>query len=423
MIDNSADSGADWVRARTACRRRRGWLMRRLTERRLDQWRGLTPVVGDVLLTLGTALISLVMLLVPAGRPHEPVSGPAILLILLGTLPLLARRRLPLAALAGAETAEALYLLTATTYVASCGLAVAVALYTLATRTTRRLSLRGAGWIAGINAAIIAWEGIGFGRLNSGTTLIALIAMVVGSWSLGDNVRTRRAYLAQLEERAHRLELEREENARRAVRDERTRIARELHDVVAHHVSAIAVQAGAAEEIVERNPQRAREALHVIQETSRQALIEMRALLNVLRSGDEAGREREPQPGMAQIDRLIERSRAAGLTVTLRVEGTVQPLPEALDLSAYRIVQEALTNSIKHAGPAHACVLVRYAERILELDIRDDGRGQTDRSAGPPQGRGLIGMRERVALFGGDMVVGPTPGQGFRVGVRLPLRP
>jgi signal transduction histidine kinase len=236
-------------------------------------------------------------------------------------------------------------------------------------------------------------------------------------------VRTRRAYLAQVEERARRLELEREENARRAVRDERTRIARELHDVVAHHVSAIAVQAGAAEEIVERNPQRAREALHVIQETSRQALIEMRALLNVLRSGDEAGREREPQPGMAQIDRLIERSRAAGLTVTLRVEGTVQPLPEALDLSAYRIVQEALTNSIKHAGPAHACVLVRYAERILELDIRDDGRGQTDRSAGPPQGRGLVGMRERVALFGGDMVVGPTPGQGFRVGVRLPLRP
>jgi signal transduction histidine kinase len=396
--------------------------MRRLTERQLDQWRGLTPVVGDVLLTLGTTLISLAMLIVPAGRPHESVSGQEIVLTVLGALPLLARRRFPLAALVGAETAEALYLLTATTYVVSGGLAVTVALYTLATRATRRVSLRGAGWVAGINAAIIACEGIGFGRLNSGTTLIALSAMTVGSWSLGDNVRTRRAYLAQVEERARRLELEREENARRAVRDERTRIARELHDVVAHHVSAIAVQAGAAEEIVERNPPRAREALHVIQETSLQALIEMRALLNVLRS-DEAGREREPQPGLAQIDRLIERTRAAGLAVTMRVEGAIQPLPEALDLTAYRIVQEALTNSIKHAGPAHACVVVRYADRMLELEISDDGRGQAARSAGMPQGRGLIGMRERVALFGGDIVVGPASGRGFRVGVRLPLRP
>jgi signal transduction histidine kinase len=149
----------------------------------------------------------------------------------------------------------------------------------------------------------------------------------------------------------------------------------------------------------------------------------MRALLNVLRSGDEAGREREPQPGLAQIDRLIERTRAAGLAVTLLVEGAVQPLPEALDLSAYRIVQEALTNSIKHAGPAHACVLVRYAGRLLELEISDDGLGQADQTADAPQGRGLIGMRERVALFGGDLKAGPLPGQGFRVGVRLPLRP
>jgi signal transduction histidine kinase len=207
------------------------------------------------------------------------------------------------------------------------------------------------------------------------------------------------------------------------VRDERTRIARELHDVVAHHVSAIAVQAGAAEEIVERNPQRARQALHVIQETSRQALIEMRALLNVLRSGDEVGCEREPQPGLAQIDRLIERTRAAGLAVTLRLEGAVQPLPDALDLSAYRIVQEALTNSLKHAGPAHACVLIRYADRMLELEISDDGLGGLAPPVSAPQGRGLIGMGERVALFGGDLTAGPAPGRGFQVLARLPLRP
>jgi signal transduction histidine kinase len=166
--------------------------------------------------------------------------------------------------------------------------------------------------------------------------------------------RTRRAYLAQLEERARRLELEREENARRAVQEERARIAREMHDVVAHHVSAIAVQAGAAAEIVERNPQRAGEALHFIQETSRHALAEMRALLNVLRSGDEVGVERGPQPSLAQVERLVSQSRAAGLPVTLLVESAVRPLPEALDVSAYRIVQEALTNSLKHGNPGHA---------------------------------------------------------------------
>jgi signal transduction histidine kinase len=192
------------------------------------------------------------------------------------------------------------------------------------------------------------------GRPQSVASFFVVMALVVGSWSLGDNMRTRRAYLAQLEERARRLEREQEETAQRAVEEERTRIARELHDVVAHHISAIAVQAGAGAEIAERDPPRAREVLHFIQETSRGALAEMRAMLNMLHSRSESGTDRAPQPSLAQVERLLNQSRAAGLPVTLRVEGDARPLPEALDLSAYRIVQEALTNILKHAGPARS---------------------------------------------------------------------
>ncbi len=280
-----------------------------------------------------------------------------------------------------------------------------------------------AGLIASLNALILL-VGTALGRAESWPSLFVVTALAVGSWSLGENVRTRRAYLAQLEERARRLELERGENARRAVEEERARIARELHDVVAHHVSAIAVQAGAAAEIVERNPQRAGEALRFIQETSRQALAEMRAMLNVLRGGDDGNSdaERAPQPSLTQVERLIGQSRAAGLPVTLQVEGAVRPLPEALDVSAYRIVQEALTNSLKHAGAARALVLVRYAAEALELEISDDGHGPLRSSNGASEGRGLIGMRERVALFGGELAAGPAPSGGFRVRARLPLR-
>ena len=392
--------------------------MARVLQQWIRPWRGLTPLAGDLLLTLAVTALSLGALFGPHDRPRVPITWPAIALTLLGTLPLVVRRRRPLAVLAVVEVAEALYL--ATGPLNGGGLGLAVALYTAATRTERRTSLRIAGLIAGLNTLVLL-VGAALGRAGSAPSLFVVTALVVGSWSLGENVRTRRAYLAQLEERARRLELEREENARRAVQEERARIARELHDVVAHHVSAIAVQAGAAAEIAERNPPRAREALHFIQETSRHALAEMRALLSVLRSGDEVGAERGPQPSLAQVEWLVSQSRAAGLPVTLQVEGAVRPLPEALDVSAYRIVQEALTNSLKHAGPAQARVLVRYAAEALELEISDDGRGPPRSPNGASAGRGLIGMRERAALFGGELVAGPAQGQGFRVRAHLPL--
>ncbi len=348
------------------------------------------------------------------------VSDLSLALTLLSTLPLIVRRRYPIAVLGVCEIAEALFLATAPLTMTQSALGMAVALYTVATRTDRHTSLRLGLGVAVINVLVLL-PGVPLGRANITSAFFGATAMAVGSWSLGENVRTRRAYLAQLEERARRLETEREENARRAVSEERARIARELHDVVAHHVSAIAVQAAAAGEIAERDPRRAQEALRFIQETSRVALAEMRAMLNVLRSSDEPAPARAPQPSLAQLERLVNQSCGAGLGVSLQVEGSVRPLPEALDVSAYRIVQEALTNSLKHAGPAHVQVLVRYGDDTLELDIVDDGRGPAGHNHRQSEGRGLIGMRERVALFGGELETGALPGHGFRVRAQLPL--
>ncbi len=386
-----------------------GWIRRR--------W-GLPPLAADLLLAGVLTVLSLGALLGPRERPYGPVSWAAIALTLAGTLPLVARRRYPVAVCAVAAVAEALFLITGPLTRPGAGLGLAVALYTLATRTERRASLRLASLGAGVNALVLL-AGIALGRADSVVNLVGMTALVAGSWSAGENVRTRRAYLAQLEERARRLEAEREEDARRAVREERAHIARELHDVVAHHVSAIAVQAGVAAAIAERQPERAREALTFIQQTSRQALTEMRTLLTVLRSDEEIGAERAPQPSLAQVAHLVGQSRAAGLSVTLEVEGAPRPLPEALDLSAYRIVQEALTNSLKHASRSQARVLVHYAPDALELEISDNGHGAT--AAGDGAGRGLISMRERVALFGGELAAGPAPDHGFRVRARLPL--
>ncbi len=391
-----------------------------MLRRWIGAWRGLPPITADLLLTAAVTALSLGALLGPRDHPHGPVAWPASALTLAGTLPLVARRRYAVTVYAAVAIAEALFLVTGPLTTPGAGLGLAVALYTLASRTERHVSSR----IAGLSAlvyALVLLASVASGRDGSVISLFSATAVVAGSWSAGENVRTRRAYLAQLEERARRLEAEREESARRAAQDERARIARELHDVVAHHVSAIAVQAGVAAVIAERQPERAREALTSIQETSRQALAEMRALLTVLHSGEESGAERAPQPSLAQVAHLVGQSRAAGLAVTLEVEGAARPLPEALDLSAYRIVQEALTNSLKHAGQSQVHVLVRYAADALELEISDTGHGASPVARVDGAGRGLVGMRERVALFGGALDAGPAPGRGFRIRARLPL--
>src|SRR6266542_2396298 len=249
---------------------------------------------------------------------------------------------------------------------------------------------------------------------------VSMVPLWLGAtWALGDSAHTRRAYTAELEARAVRLERERELEAGRAAADERTRIARELHDVIAHHVSMMVVQAEAGPVVVERDPGMAAQAFDSISAIGRQALGEMRRLLGVLRSDDDrSGPSLGPQPGLDQLPLLVEQVRRAGLEARLEIQGEPRPLPPGMDLSAYRIVQEALTNAVRHAGPGTARVLIRYGDDDLRLEVRDDGLGGRP---GNGAGHGLIGMRERVNLFGGELDAGPRPDGGFAVAARLPL--
>ncbi|MEU6577062.1 sensor histidine kinase [Streptomyces sp. NPDC046805] len=249
------------------------------------------------------------------------------------------------------------------------------------------------------------------------------------AWVLGDSMRTRRAYFAQLEERAARLEKEREAQAKVAVAAERARIARELHDVVAHNVSVMVVQADGAAYVLDSAPDQARNALETISSTGRQALAEMRRLLGVLRTGEhrESG-EYVPQPDVEQIDDLVQQCRSAGLPVDFKVEGTPRPLPSGVELTAYRIVQEALTNTRKHGGPnTGASVRLVYFDDGLGLLVEDDGKGAPhelyEDGGADGRGHGLIGMRERVGMVGGTLDAGPRPGGGFRISALLPLKP
>ncbi|WP_335938315.1 sensor histidine kinase [Streptomyces sp. PTD5-9] len=249
------------------------------------------------------------------------------------------------------------------------------------------------------------------------------------AWVLGDSMRTRRAYFSQLEERAARLEREREAQSKVAVAAERARIARELHDVVAHNVSVMVVQADGAAYVMDTAPAQAKQALETISTTGRQALAEMRRLLGVLRTGDapESG-EYVPQPDVGQIEVLIEQVRKAGLVVDFKIEGTPRPLPSGVELTAYRIVQEALTNTRKHGGPdAGASVRLVYFDDGLGLLVEDDGRGAShemyEDGGADGAGHGMIGMRERVGMVGGTLDAGPRPGGGFRISALLPLKP
>jgi signal transduction histidine kinase len=299
--------------------------------------------------------------------------------------------------------------------------AIVFLLYTLAAYRPRRLSVPGLGvCLIGAAVAMAVWRPITGTLLNwliTGTIIFA--GPCLTAWVLGDSMRYRRAYYAALEDRAARLERERDAQAQIAAAAERARIARELHDVVAHNVSVMVVQADGASYALDSSPERARQALAAIASTGRQALAEMRRMLGVLRSDDgEPGVA--PLPGIGQLGELLEQTRASGLAVSFTVEGVPAPLPGGLALAAYRIVQESLTNTRKHGGPAaSAQVLLRYCEDVLVLEITDDGFGVDAPADGA--GHGLTGMRERVALYNGTLHAGPLPGGGYQVTARLPV--
>jgi signal transduction histidine kinase len=339
-------------------------------------------------------------------------------LALLHTLPLAARRRFPGAVL-GISVASGLAFAAIGLPPFFLGPAILVAVYSVAAYGSR--------WIA-VAGLAVAEAGLAAVQLtpvkHHGETLVGYMGILVVAWLLGQFAHNYRAYAARLEERTAELERAREELARRAVTEERLRLARELHDVVAHAMSVIAVQSGVGAHVADSQPEEVGKALAAIEVTSRAALTELRRLLGVLRQdSDEPQGDLSPVPGLADLDSLLAEVAKAGLAVRLRVEGTPSPLPAGVDLSAYRIVQEALTNVVKHAGLATAQVMIRYRDQEVVVEVTDDGRG-VGAVAGDGRkatGHGLIGMRERVAAFGGDLEVGPRPGGGFRVAARLPL--
>jgi signal transduction histidine kinase len=363
---------------------------------------------GDLALALVLATFGVVELwLVDVGP--KPIAVPA---SLVAGLALYWRRVAPLAVAAavfGAVAGESLLGVSLDRPDSPLLVALAAA-YAVAAYRDLRIALAGmAIALAGI------WIGVAGQSTNNHSDFAFTAVVVSAGWLVGRGMRGRVRQTAELAERTRQLEEAREAERLAAVAEERRRIARDLHDVIAHSVSVMVVQAGAAEDIFARDPEGVLEPIRAVQETGRAALVEMRRLLGLLREDGELGLA--PQPRLADLDVLAEQMRLAGLPVDLAVEGKPRPLPIGVDLSVYRIAQEALTNSLKHAGPARARLVLRYLEGEVELEVVDDGISSSNGNGG----HGLIGMRERVAVFGGTLEADRLATGGFRVLARLPL--
>ena len=351
-------------------------------------------------------------------HPAPPRPGIAgYLLVVIASLVLVGRRRAPVVCWAISITAVLIY--TGLGYVDGASLvAVMIALYTVVVTGDRRRSLIiGAITVVALMTVNMAFEPFGV----TGGPVVVIPFLVASTFFLGLAVASRRAYVAGVEERAVLAERNREEEARRRVGDERLRIARELHDVVAHSIAMINVQAGVAAHVIDDRPEQAKDALVAIKGASKEALRELRGLLEVLRQVDEA-ESIEPAPGLGQLDVLVTTTSHAGLATTVSTVGDPRPLPPLVDLAAYRIVQESLTNALRYAGPATTEVSFNYGSDRLIIQIDDNGRGVTpDSSTGNSSGHGITGMRERAAAVGGTLEAGPRHGGGFRVRASLPV--
>ncbi len=378
--------------------------------------RGWKPpaLVTDAALALALAVFYSPAAIGPNGETPDHAWA-VVPLVLAQTLPLAFRRVRPLTVL-GITLVSGIALNVAFLDSPTLPIGVAVALYTVAAHCDRSVAER-AGLVTAVTLPVPIFVAAG----SDATSVLPPLLIVGAGWVVGDNLHTRRAYLRELEAKAVRLEREREEEARRAAARERARIARELHDVISHNVSVMVVQASAGADVFDARPHRARAALSAIEATGREALGELRRLLGVIRAEEDPDAALSPQPGLERLGGLLAQVRAAGLRVDLTVEGERVPLPAGMDLAAYRIVQEALTNTLKHAGASEAGVRVRYGDGELAVDVLDDGGAPGNGMSGG--GRGLVGMRERVALYGGRLSAGPRSGGGFEVSARFPLEP
>ncbi|MEV0234592.1 sensor histidine kinase [Nonomuraea sp. NPDC050786] len=384
----------------------------------------MNPFVIDVIFSVVVAVTSVVFGFLLSeeaaqlGYARRPWDAAGVGLTLVVTLVLAWRRRAPLTVLGVAWVAGLVFHVAG--YDARLNeLPQLLVLYTVAARRLPAVSVPCALAVAASwwHAAVLAPDNYTWPNIVQGSLMVAVV------WSFGNRTRTVIKRNKQLADLTERLRRDQEGRARRAVTEERLRIARELHDVVAHHMSVIVIQAGLARYVFGSDPPTARQALTTIADTGSEVMGEMRRLLAVLRidandSADERADSYDPVPGLGRLDQLTERVRSAGVPVEVSITGTVRPMPPGIDLCAYRIVQECLTNVLKHAGPATARVSLDYGAE-LELRISDDGRGAPDTPEG--DGHGLIGMRERVKLYKGTVKTGSKPSGGFEVVVTLPL--
>lgn len=389
-----------------------------------ETWRRLREAggPGTRATDIGVALVVQAAVSVPWVLPRdpglEPATPAAYALTTLTVLPLLWRRRAPVRVLLAVLAAQSLYGLAVEGPGQTLPYTGLVALYSVAAHAPSP-----ARQLCGALTLAIVFPSV---ALNTGEVreLVFSLMVFTAAYGFGRFTDTRQAYTRAVEDRARQLEVTRRIEAEQAAARERARIAREMHDILSHAVSLMIVQAEAGPVAVRTAPERAEAAFDAISETGRDAMVQLRRMLGVLRENDQRpGAPRTPQPTLADLPGLVERVRGSGLEVASTVTGPERPLPQDTGSAAYRIVQEALTNTVKHAAATTACVLLAYGENTLTVSVTDDGRGGRT-GAGAGTGHGLVGIRERAAAHGGSARTGPGPGgRGFRVDVTLPLVP
>ncbi|MET0459794.1 MAG: sensor histidine kinase [Ilumatobacteraceae bacterium] len=371
-------------------------------------WRSVPTLLADGLLAAVVLVVSLTEVVLNDGREGGGAWRTALLVAM--AVVIVFRRQHPIAVWIASGVLVMIYGV-ANFSDPTLPYAPLIAVYTAAAFSSARVAAR----VGAITALAVVVSMILDPRDDLLDWLVALLS-VTTAWLVGNNVRVQRAYGRAMEARAADLERDHALAAERAAADERLRLARELHDVAAHHVSVIALHAEAGQSLLPDDPARAGDAFAVIGDVARTTLTELRRVVGVLR--DDAGAPRAPQPGLRNLPALVAEVGQAGVPVTLHVTGAPRPISGAVDASAYRIVQEALTNVLRHAAAAHAEVTVTYAADTVSVEVLDDGKGPAGDGAAP--GHGLVGMRERAAAFGGSLTAAARPGGGFAVSARLP---
>jgi len=392
-------------------------------------WRGPLPAALSHRLRSAAAVLAVCVALITLGTlagPHPLDRGQHLLLGYVVCVPIVALRRWPIPVLAAVTAGNAMAMTGGMAPLPLCAM-LGLASYLAASRLRRRVSIPAVAASAAALGGVLVYAAVTVRGAPVAADAVEGFLPLAAAWFIGDSVAARRRYVAGLAEQAERERAAEAERARQQVREERVRIARELHDVVAHTLAVITVQAGVGRRLMARRPEEAGIALESIETIGRTAQEELRVVLGLLRDEETRTAVLAPAPKLVDVKELVDTVRFSGTPVDLRMSGTDRPLSPALELSVYRVVQEALTNVVKHAPGARACVDVAVCDREIRIDVADDG-GPAGRPAGRawPQpgadpGHGIVGMRERIAAFGGLLVAEPLADRGFRVTAQVPI--